>query len=473
MEYRPSNGIRRVACAAGLLALLVSGCGQPPRRADVILIVVDTLRADRLGAYGYERPTSPHIDGLAKHSHLFRNASTPAPWTNPAMAAMFTGLAPDALGVAERAIKLPAELPTLAETLRAEGYATHGVVSNSYVGKDLGFGQGFDSWNDEHAGDQEYVSSPGVTDAALAILAKRDPNKPLFLFVHYFDPHSDYLEHEEFCFSGDFAGNKARREANLRALKEQASTRKFTPEETRLLLNSFIFDRPLATADTITPKDIQHLNDLYDSEVAFLDSHLGRLFAELERRGEYDKALIVLTADHGEALCDRPDHFIGHSSHLYQELLHVPLLIKTPGIRNQTVIEEVASTQDVLPTVVDFLRLPGQKTLRARSLLRELSGNPVFAATHHEDSLQAVRRGRWKLIHNPDTGKTMLFDLDEDPGETDDRSEHQPQIRAELEQLRHAWSERNALVRKTITVETPDFSAAEQERLRRLGYTHN
>ena len=172
---------------------------------------------------------------------------------------------------------------TLGETFQRAGYSTHGVVSHVYLDAKHGFDQGFDSWDEANAQGHKHISSPSISDKAIAILGDRGQDKPLFLFLHYFDPHYDYIEHEEQRFSGEYTGK-------LESLGD-----------------NFVTLRNEAKSGAFGPADIQHLNDLYDSEIAFTDHHIGRVFAELQRLGFYDDTLVVLTADHGEELGERPD----------------------------------------------------------------------------------------------------------------------------------------------------------------------
>ena len=435
----------------GALVLALSatslGCAgeDPLPRPPIVLIVLDTLRADHLGAYGAERSTSPRIDELAGRSLVFERATSTAPWTNPSMAALFTGEHPAALGIREAAAVLPAAVPTLTETLSAAGYQTFGVVSHIYVGEKLGFARGFERWNEEHARGHHYVSSAAVTDAALAQLDGRDPERPFFLFVHYFDAHYQYLEHE---------GHR------------------FTQGPPREGVEALSVDelRGRVGAGQLAPGDLRRLADVYDSEVSFVDHHVGRLLDELERQGLYDASLVVLTADHGEALGDHG--WVGHTRTLYQELVRTPLLVKLPGSRESTRVAASVSTRDVYPTLVDHLRLrvPGQADAAQRSLLNVEDDRPAFSETQSNATLQSVTLGPWKLVHDTSSGAQRLFDLASDPGESRDRAAAEPTRVAELEALRRAWDERNASVRRLLDANAPELSEAELEQLRLLGY---
>lgn len=450
------------AHALGLAAALALGActepvpPEPAPRPNVLLVVVDTLRADHLGFQGYARATSPNLDALAEHGNVFLNATSTAPWTNPAVLSLFTGLHPGALGEADRAMALPEDVPSLGRLLAAEGYRTHGVVSHLYVGEKFGFSAGFESWDQENAKGHTHVSSEDVTALALARLMELDGGAvpgaepaPFFLYLHYFDPHYDYLEHEGFEFSSGYTGKLESARDNIRNLRRLAESGKF---------------------DQV---DLQHLVDLYDSEVSFTDHHIGRVLAELERRGLYDDTLIVVTADHGEALAEREDRWIGHTVSLHEEVVHVPLVIKLPGSRARTDVVRPVSTVDLLPTLAAFLRLelPEAKAWSARSLLLSEEEQPAFVETLHRAQLQGVRSGDWKLIHDLKSGESRLFDLAADPGESSDLAAREPERVAELEALRAAWGLRNARLRELYTAEQPELTPEEIEQLRALGYT--
>jgi arylsulfatase A-like enzyme len=442
---------RRLAALliAGSLGTATLQCRPTPGPPPVVFIVVDTLRADRLGAYGYERATSPQLDELASHSWVFANASTPAPWTNPAMASIFTGRHPGALGITRQPIVLPAKATTLPEVLRLEGYTTHAVVSHFYLGRKLGFDQGFESWNEEQALGHAHVSSTEITDEALALLDAWDGERPMFLFLHYFDPHYDYREHDAFRFSDGYEGPLQSADDNIRALRD------------------------LAEADALDDDDLRHLNDLYDSEVAFTDHEIGRLLASLKDRGHYDDSLIVFTADHGESLVERPDRWLGHARSLYEEVLRVPLVIKPPGpAEGPRRVERPVSTVDLLPTLIDTLGLDPawDESASERSLLTAAGARPTFAETYHQVALQSVRWGRWKLIHDAAQGSSLLFDLAADPLERQDVAAAEPELAARLEDLLDDWQLQLRSERKGGDVQPADFDEDELKQLEALGY---
>ncbi len=435
------------------LLLAASGAGLwwylRPRQPNVLLIVVDTLRADRLGTHGYGRPTSPRIDAFADRAVVFEDALSPAPWTTPAVASILTGLPPAQIGVRNRAIALPDHLPTLAQELGRRGYATAGIVSHLFIGSKLGFDRGFDEWNEDHAQGHEHVSSEGLTDLALEYLERRvDAPEPFLLFVHYFDPHYDYVE--------------------------QDYPELLRPTESRLTSERDNIDklRRRASAGRYGEEDIRYLNDLYDAEIRYTDEHIGRLLDGLEALDLYDDTLVILTADHGEALMDRADRWIGHTRTLFQELIHVPLIVKPSGRFTPRRVSLPVSTMDVYPTILSQVPAqdPPAPERLARSLLGEITLRPHFAATYRDAELQAVRHGRWKLVHEMRSRQSLLFDLATDPLEQEDVSAANPEVRRDMEEKLMAWHA--PLFQRLILedAEQPAFSLEELERIQALGY---
>lgn len=417
-------------------------------RPNVVLIVIDTLRADHLGHLGYERNTSPNIDDLARRSVAFDNAISPAPWTNPAVAAIFTGLHPSALGISRDAARLPADLLTLPGYLKQRGYRTAGFISHTFIGRKYAFDAHFDSWDQSNARGHQHVSSAAVTDKVLDWLGKRGP-QPFFVFAHYFDPHWDYLQHSGHRFGEPYHGTVRSSGNNMGVLRKRVQR------------------------GDMSEVDLRHLRDLYDSEIAFVDEHLGRLFAWMREQGLFEDALIVLTADHGETFAERPSRWLGHTRYLYPELIRVPLLIKPPRLGAGRQDHRYVSTVDIPRTVVGQIGAPsaGAPSPPGCDLLADSCGGPVYSETRRDADLQAVIHDGWKLTRDLTSGKRELYRLDADRHERDDRSElaEGKQKLPELSRRLEAWSEHNASAGKPAAVK-PKLSDRDIERLRLLGY---
>jgi arylsulfatase A-like enzyme len=437
----PAGPPARRRAAALLLAaglpLAAAACARfDPGRPDVVLIVVDTLRADHLGAYGYGRPTSPRIDDLARRGTLFESAWSAAPWTLPSVMTIVTGRHASSHRVENDGLKLGAEVPTLAETLRARGYATGGFVSHVYVSGLYGFARGFETFDDFSLTRPDYRLEAGmepaadrVTEAALAWL-KRQGRRPVFLMVHYFDPHWPYDPPAGYAdlFPNDYRGP-------LDAGYDSISK----------------FIDPLVPL----PSDYRRfLVDRYDAEVRFVDDQVGRLLDALSAAGRTDRAWVVLTADHGEEFKEHGS--MGHGRQLYEEAIRVPLIIArtTPAGGGARVAEPVGGV-DLFPTIAG---LAGGATapagLQGRSLVPLLAAGgsvpggraPAGAApAGPERSLvsetvrlnayrKAVRRGPLKLIQFMDDNRAELYDLVSDPEERHDLSAARPEERRRLAQ---------------------------------------
>jgi len=432
--------------------------GREPAKCDavgsrtpathVVVIAIDTLRADHLGQYGYTRPVSPALDALARDSLVFSNAIAPAPWTSPSFAAVFTGFHPAALGILERPKPLPPEAITLPEALCKRGYQTAGVISHSFMGTAHGFDRGFERWDQSNVGGHAYVSSARVTNEAIAFLDEFDDDRPFLLFAHYFDPHYDYMEQAEFPCSKPGAD----------AVRSQG--------------NNILELRRLASSGQLDEGSRRALVDCYDSEIAFTDKHIGRLIEHLKQTDRYDDTLIVLLADHGEMFAEREERWIGHTRYLYNSLIHVPLLMKLPRSRIIGRVVHPVSTVDVRATVLDAIgEMPGSDP---RTLLRmlEQSAEPVFAQTRRDARLDAVVHGEWKLIRDYDNGDLQLYDLAQDGDELMNLAAIRPDVAARLESLIVGWlEETDSQAQRFTRTESPQLSEAEAERLRALGYT--
>jgi arylsulfatase A-like enzyme len=292
-----------------------------------VIVVVDTLRFNHLGCYGYERNTSPSVDRFAGEAVRFDRAYASSSWTQPSVASMLTGLHPGAHTVFRMERSLPDTAETLAEILKDEGYATAAIISHRLIGTGTNFDQGFEVFDELHAKGYRYRSTPGVTAKAISLLegfAREE--RPFFLLVHYFDPHYNYNRHSAFGFAPKSAGRLKGIESikKLRALPDP------------------------------TPAEIGLVEGLYDEEVRYTDQGFGRLLAALEELNLKEKTMIVFTADHGEEFYERG--WLGHTRTLYEEIIRVPLLVRMPKGRNGgEVVRDQVSLVGLTPTVLDIM----------------------------------------------------------------------------------------------------------------------
>jgi len=372
----------RIATLALLILAALAGCRdatEPPRL--LVLVSVDTLRADRLGAYGSTRGLTPHLDALARQSVVFDAAYAPAPFTLPSVAALLTGRYPESLGIASNASALPPAVPTLASALRAAGWRTAAVVSNLVLSRDSGLQAGFDVYDETLPQREATRSWPertarDTTDAALATLddLRARPDAKIFLWVHYQDPHGPYTPPEgwrERQLAADLDADQGRRELPVR------------PGEAVLgaLPNYQVLG---------DDRRVGFYRAGYHGEIGYTDEQVGRLLDGIEERGLADEAIVVFTADHGESLGER-EYWFAHGEFLSDALVRVPLLIHRPGTAPARRNEPVALT-DLFATLLATLGVPATSdTAHGRNLLAEDA-----AAAASTPYLATLAGGRWR-----------------------------------------------------------------------------
>ncbi len=346
---------------------------QPGRRPNLVIYLVDTLRADRLGCYGYDRPTSPNLDRFADEATLFEAAIAQAPWTRPSVASILTGLGPLAHGVRTVEDRLPAKAETLAERLKGAGYRTAAFSTNWNVSTVTGFEQGFDDF-------LFFPQEPGsgsVNRRVLAWLDTKRGEQPFFLYIHTLDPHAPYEPPADL------------REQLAPGLRPKAGTL----EDLRRLYSSKGKRRA---------RMIDEVSLLYDAEVAANDRSFGALLDALRERGLYDETLIVFVADHGEELGEHGG--LGHAHSLYSDQLDIPLVIKLPSQASQTAgrrVSRLAQQVDLVPTLLAAAGLPGVPGLPGADLFGPAGPVEPAAVSHLSHSGRegiSIVQGGWKRI---------------------------------------------------------------------------
>jgi arylsulfatase A-like enzyme len=376
---------------AACVGVATAACSQAPRGPNVLLITIDTLRADRLGCYGYAQPTSPEIDRFASTAAVFDAAQSSSSWTLPSLSSIHTSLYSSTHGCDKIEQRLEPEFTTLAETLRDAGWDTAMVACHIFLSAQYGLQQGFTHVDDtlvRTAGDaSKAISSPGVSERGLAFLeakAATDDATPWFLWLHYFDPHDEYLVHPG-------------------------------------------FSEPFGTASE---------SERYDGEIAFTDHHVGRVLRRLEELGLGDDTLVILTSDHGEEFGEHG--FDRHGYSLYEAAVRIPLVVRAPGRFAQRVAD-VVSNVDLMPTVLELggIRLDAVEAagcrhgLEGRSLVPALEGRALEPRDavcevrwHAGQDMRGLRSGTWKVLEHRMQGedeRELLFDLASDPLEQNDR----------------------------------------------------
>ena len=479
----PAQPVPAVESETALAAVV-----EPPR--VVLLISIDALRPDHLGAYGYERFTSPVIDSLAREGVLFEDANAAAPWTLPSHASILTGLYPARHRVTTTKSRLPAEIPTLAALLSAAGYRSAAVVNVAWLKREsFQLTREFDDyvWVETSLGRR--TANSFVTDQAIDWLTALEEGQRLFLFAHWYDVHSDYASDESYerlfvrPYDGEIDGTAWQlKQASLSEEYLEFCRTEFDPEVCKF------GDHFQVNADTeritLQPEDIAHLQDLYDAQIRQTDTELGRLFAAMRRKGLFDDSLIIVTSDHGQEFHEHGsvEHFIT----TYQEVLRVPLVMRGPELPAGLRVAMPVSSVDLLPTVAALTGAelpPGidgfdlsplwsdgdEAPFRERLIFGEASGGAEYNERMEHDffpTFHSARRGNHKVVFDSDSGAYRLYDLDADPLESRDLSAELPELLAELTtvlQLRHASEEEAA-------DDQAEISDEDLERLRALGY---
>ena len=430
----------RVACLllVGVAVLAACGCGAGADRPSIILIVIDTLRSDHLGTYGYLRPTSPAIDARAADAAVFERAFSSSSWTLPAMGSIFTGQLPTRHGAGivvggiselpsremlDDLIKRPnnsffgldQSLPTIAQQLNDAGYATAAIVNNSFLAPEFGISTGFDHYDFSAAKPIERTADVTV-DLAIEWLEKRDPEKPFFLVVHLFDPHLPYTAPPP--FQGTFAAEFLQ------------------PGETQPIRDTMPLRRLVRQRGADRRRAAALMKAIYDEEIAFTDHELDRLFTALDVAGLSDDSIVALTSDHGEEFNDHRAYEHGHT--MYNELLIVPLIVWGPGIRPGRHLAPV-SLVDLFPTLLEAVGLPAVDDVAGLSLWPLLTGGPqppdsspipfdrllIAERTLYGEEKKAAIRWPWKVWVGVESDYKELFRLDADPRESNNlRNEH-------------------------------------------------
>ena len=462
--------------AAVLLATLLAGCGpgQPRTPRHVVLITIDTLRADHMSVYGYPRATTPRIQALADAGVVFERAIAQWPKTGPSMASAFIGQYPQTTGITHKAaVKLPEAYLTLPELFQRQGFHTIAAVSNGVLAERLGWDAGFDEYLATWPKDgippgkgalRKLMAADQVNALALPALERHAEGERLFLWLHYYDPHSPYLlpEGTENPFLGD-AHYRGGETVHLEALGMHS----LAPH-----------------------RELKYYVAQYDANILVVDRAVGEVIDRMRSLEMLDDTLIVLTSDHGESLGEHDLNF-GHGRHPYNTTAHVPLLFFYPGAFDARRVAEPVELVDLYPTLRDLIapdhEIPG---LEGDSLVPRLIGDQppeqapeaAFAFSQAGDRsvphhYRSIQDSTWKLVYHPPVYRRKrqvkpelyeLYNLEQDPLETENLAEiHVDQLRRLRREL-FAWMNGQWIMpRRSYAVER---SKETLEALRALGY---
>ncbi len=467
--------VLRRAVALVIVLIVCAGCADEPARAPdvIVVVVIDTLRADRLGCYGNERGLTPFLDSLASRGVVFENAYAPSPWTNPSVASLLASQHVTQHGVETLESVLAKDVVTLPEVLQAHGWATAGYSANPALSRQLGFAQGFRKYRNLPPSSSEGMMAraaraPAINRAALRWLDElpAHPRPAVFLYLQYMEPHTPYVPSA--------------------ALVDEFFSGGAIPDAERA--NRYMLDLGDVPADVL-----RDINNLYDVEVLAADRGVRELFDELERRRLLEHALVVVTSDHGEGLGDHG--FLTHGSTLYNAAIRIPLIVVPPGASKGRRVADVVSLVDIAPTILEHVGVGAPDSFVGDSLVShlqsrnglswlsslvarphvprgttvsELLQRPFGTPRRENGHVRALIDGSHKLIARRDSDPE-LYDLRVDPAETHPHALG-PARRAELEKtladLVDRWSH-SADAGAADTVELP---AEIEETLRALGY---
>jgi arylsulfatase A-like enzyme len=458
--------MRAALVGLALLQALAAHAATPAAapRPDIILISIDTLRADHLNTWGYARDTSPRIAAFARNAIVFEQAWSQSPKTAASHMSLFTGLQPEVHGVgnpgpSREVTRLSDGIPTLTETLRAAGYRTHGVHGGGNVRDAFGFARGFES----------YVDDPRRSEwprlAREVVERHGDSGEPLFLFVHTYAVHAPYTPPV----------------AQARRFVDPGYAGRIVASPDPDALGAW-HQRSEAFWKNVDPEsaaDRRHLADLYDAGIAAMDADLGGFLEWLAARESWRRTLLVLLSDHGEEFGEHGE--FEHKS-LHGEVLHVPLVLRFPDdlpAHRPRHVSQVVRLIDVLPSLLDYLGLPLPSHVEGRSLLPLLRGEPqpepeVWSQVGARERpgavrAEALRVGDWKLIRGP--RGTRLYRLSDDPGEQRDLASSEPARAAELSARLDALERDAARLRESFAAPQHGVLDPETERqLEALGY---
>ncbi len=385
---------------------------------NVLLITIDTLRADHMSLYGYPRETTPHIDALARTGVTFDQASTYWPKTRGSFVAMMTGRLAAESGYGKTHPLLLDFNPTLAGVLREAGYETVAVVDNPNVAASLGYAKGFDRYREtweEAALASEMDRARAITDDGVRFIREASPERPFLLWLHYVNPHAPYTPPPPFDTA--FVDEEARRGPALKPVDG--------------------FSGGVARAWEVPGRGLGYYVAQYDGEIAATDAEVRRVLEALESSEVGDRTIVVLTSDHGESLGEH-DYFFDHGQNLYDPSMRVPLVMAGPGLPVGQRSDALATTLDLVPTVLDAVKVSFPPGLAGRSLLgagigRGAARSRLFG--QNDRNLLGSWDHRFKIVATPteDGTEYALYDRERDPGETRNVG---PQMAAELKEQR-------------------------------------
>ncbi len=449
----------------------------------VILITIDTVRADHLGVYGYKKETSPNIDGFARDGVLWENAIVQVPLTRPSHFTILSGRYPSSHGLLDNFSATPENIPLLSDMLGEKGNKTAAFVSAAVLNSSFNTRLGFQMYSDrienvvfdnsfllvfalrkiEALGRIKAENSARETNEKVFTWLKENKENHFFMWVHYFDPHTPYNPAPAFRKMFTDSDYDIEKYYSYEWEKEN-----YDSVQKKVHIDKKIADYAVA---------------LYDAEIRTLDEELGRLFSELKGLKLYEDSLIILTADHGESF--EHGYYFDHGDRLYDGLIRVPLIIKFPGGKWQgKTIETQVSSIDIAPTILEYLSLNHSEKMDGKSMISQVSNNEIdsqaetnyaFSLTPYQaffyykaKELQSVRSNKWKYIYDVRTRETELYDLDSDPEEQNNFASSRPDILQEFNS--ELTKVTNSMSKGGGRSKTIEIDSTTKDQLKSLGY---
>ena len=429
---------------------LTLGCQTESRRPNVLLISLDTLRADHLSCYGYHRQTSPFLDELASRGVLFENAFVNTHGTPQSHATILSSQYQETHKVMFQFLKggrrasgvpanpVPSRVVQLQEILRGHGYLTLGVTGGGYMAENFGFARGFAEFHDDRDGVQA-----GTGKLISMVQRHAQDDQPIFAFYHTYEIHMPYTPPEQYrTIFGQFKSKFVPTYENVKPLKNDASA--------------------------LTKDDLEAVEGMYDGGIRFVDDTLRRMFSALGEIGFLNNYIVVITSDHGEEFGEHGG--LEHASTLYDELLRVPLIMAGSAVPAGRVDERMASSIDIVPTILSYAGIEVDIPFEGVDLLaapRE-SKDEQAVVSQFGNLMYAIRTRSWKLIQNMSPASVELYDLRKDPTEQQNVAEAFPDVKRSLEDRLSGWRDR--LKSSAADSGGVKLNQKQVERLRSLGY---